>query len=60
MTYMNLDLKGPSARRGGASASVRKPQLLRGLMPTRIFVKLLFSTLAAVLAVHFWRQGGGR
>lgn len=57
MAYVNFDLKSVASRR---VARAQKIQLAQGLMPKRILVKLLFSALAAALAIHFWRQGGRR
>jgi hypothetical protein len=58
MTYMNYGLNADSTRRVEASSRAARLHVSTGVMPRRIFFKLLFSALAAVLAVHFWRQGG--
>ncbi|PPD40467.1 MAG: hypothetical protein CTY15_14795 [Methylocystis sp.] len=58
MTYLNFNLNGAAARGGGSSSRTGRLHVPRGVMPKRIFFKLLFSALAAVLAIHFWRQGG--
>jgi hypothetical protein len=56
MSYIPMDFKGGAPRLPNASARPSKFSALRGLMPTSVFCKLFLSTLAAVLAVHFWRQ----
>jgi hypothetical protein len=55
MSYININFKGGSSRLPGPAS---KFAVSNGPMPTRILCKLFMSTLAAMLAVHFWRQRG--
>jgi hypothetical protein len=57
MTYMNLDAKYGAPRglwRRARDKTIQPP----GFMPTRVFLRLFLSALAAILAIHFWKHGG--
>ena len=38
-------------------SSLKKPGAPKALSPLPLLFRLMFSTLAAALALHFWRQG---
>lgn len=57
MTYINLHAKSPP-HGFHAPASRSKAMETHGVMPTHIFLRLFMSAFAAIILVHFWKNGG--
>jgi len=58
MSYANAHVNGESAPQPRGMAHAARVVAMPRVMPRRILLKLFLSTLAALLAIHFWKHAG--